>query len=453
MTEELLLGLDLGTTFAKAAVVTADGRERSHGRAPTPWRRVDTGAEMDPDSLVREAVAAARQALDAAPGGRVVGVGVCSMAETGALLDAAGEPVVPMIGWHDTRGGSEAEEVGAAMGSERFSERTGLPVSRLCTLSKYRWLRANVPAAARGVRWLNVAEWVVKALGGAEVAELSLSSRTGFLDLDRRTWWEGALEIAGAPSNFFPEPVSAGEPAGRIAEVLPEAADAVLTVAGHDHPCASVGAAAIRRGDLFDSCGTAEAFVRPVDRRLGAGDVRRAVAGGATVGWNAVPDQQALMAGFVSGLALRRFLSLLGVDEHEREALEAAALAVPPGAEGVTVTGVTDDRATLEGIPASAGPGHVWRAAVEAVARHGADVLATIRSVAGDPARLVVTGGWARSPTVRAVKRAVLGPFEEPVVREAGARGAALIAGIAAGVFKGFDDLPPVEWRERTGDD
>jgi glycerol kinase len=51
------------------------------------------------------------------------------------------------------------------------------------------------------------------------------------------------------------------------------------------------------------------------------------------------------------------------------------------------------------------------------------------------------------------VKRAVLGPFEEPVVREAGARGAALIAGIAAGVFKGFDDLPPVEWRERTGDD
>jgi glycerol kinase len=110
--------------------------------------------------------------------------------------------------------------------------------------------------------------------------------------------------------------------------------------------------------------------------------------------------------------------------------------------------GVTGDRATLRGISPSAGPAHVWRAAVEAVARHGAEVLATIRSVAGDSARLVVTGGWARSPTVRAVKRDLLGPFEEPVVQEAGARGAALIAGVGAGVFKGFDDLPPVEWRE-----
>jgi sugar (pentulose or hexulose) kinase len=448
MTEELLLGLDLGTTYAKAAVVTLDGRERSHGRVRTPWRRVPTGAEMDPSDLARAAVAAARQALGAAPSGRVAGVGVCSMAETGALLDAAGEPVAPMIAWHDTRGGPEAEDVGAAIGAERFSERTGLPVSRLSTLSKYRWMRANLPTAARGVRWLNVAEWMVRAFGGEEVAELSLSSRTGFLDLDSREWWEEALELGEAPAGFLPDPRDAGEPAGRLTEALPEAEGAVLTVSGHDHPCASVGAGATRPGDVFDSCGSAEAFVRPVDRPVGSDATRRAVAGGATVGWNAVPGQQALMAGFVSGLALQRFLNLLGVDEDSREGLEAAALEVPPGADGITVVGVTGDRATLRGISPSAGPAHVWRAAVEAVARHGAEVLATIRSVAGDSARLVVTGGWARSPTVRAVKRDLLGPFEEPVVQEAGARGAALIAGVGAGVFKGFDDLPPVEWRE-----
>lgn len=451
MTEELLLGLDLGTTYAKAAVVTLDGRERAHGRALTPWRRVPTGAEMDPPDLVLAAVAAARQALGSGPRGRVVGVGVCSMAETGVLLDAAGEPVAPMIAWHDTRGGPEAEEIGAAIGADRFSERTGLPVSRLCTLSKYRWMRANAPASARGARWLNVAEWLVRAFGGEDVAELSLSSRTGFLALDHRGWWDEALELVGAPAGFLPDPRGAGEPAGRLTEALPEAEGAVLTVSGHDHPCASVGAGATRPGDVFDSCGTAEAFVRPVGRPVGPGAIRRAVAGGATVGWNAVPGQQALMAGFVSGLALQRFLNLLGVEEGGRDSLEAAALEVPPGADGITVVGVTDDRATLRDIPPGAGPAHVWRAAVEAVARHGAEVLATIGSVAGDPARLVVTGGWARSPTVRAVKRDLLGPFEEPVVQEAGARGAALIAGIAAGAFKGFDDLPPVEWREPDG--
>jgi sugar (pentulose or hexulose) kinase len=447
MTEELLLGLDLGTTYAKAAVVSPDGRELSHGRSPTPWRRVPTGAEMNPHDLVLAAVAASRQALRSTEG-RVVGVGVTSMAETGVLLDANGVPVAPMIAWHDTRGGAEAEDIGAAIGGERFAERTGLPASRLCTLSKYRWMRANLPAAAGGVRWLNVAEWIVRALGGDEVAELSLSSRTGFLELDRRAWWDDALALVDAPAGFLPEPCNAGQPAGRVTEALPEARGSVLTVSGHDHPCASVGAGATRPGDVFDSCGTAEAFVRAVDGPLGSESIGRAVAGGLTVGWNAVPDQQALMAGFVSGLALARFLNLLGVSQDGRPELEAAALAVPAGADGVAVRGVTDDRATLEGIPATAGPGHVWRAAVEALAGHGAGVLGVIESIAGRTARLVVTGGWARSPMVRAVKRAMLGPFEEPVVQEAGARGAALIAGVAAGTFKGFDDLPPVGWRE-----
>ena len=446
MTEELLLGLDLGTTYAKAAVVTPDGVERAHGRTRTPWLPVPTGAEMDPHRLVEAALAAAREALATAPAGRVVGLGVTSMAETGALLDPSGIPVAPMIAWHDARGDPEAEELRRALGDDRFSERTGLPASRLCTLSKYRWMRAHLPDAARGARWLNVAEWMVRGLGGEDVAELSLSSRTGFLDLARQKWWEESLEFAEAPRGFLPEPRPAGEPAGLVTRWIDGLEGAVLTVTGHDHPCASVGAGASQLGDTFDSCGTAEAFVRPVEPPVRAEAIRTAVAGGVTVGWNAVPGQQALMAGFVSGLALTRFLDLLGVSGEGRQALDRAALVVAPGAEGIIVAGVTEDRATLDGIPRSVTPAHVWRAALEAVARHGKAVLATIESVAGPSTRLVVTGGWAQSRLVRAVKRDVLGPFDEPMVREAGARGAALIAGIAAGVFKGFEDLPEVEW-------
>ena len=449
MTEDLLLGLDLGTEFTKAAAVTLDGMERSHGRARTPWRSVPTGAEMDPAALVDAAVAAAREALKDAPAGRVIGVGVTGMAETGVLLDARGEPVVPMIAWHDTRGDAEAAEVTEAFGSDRFTERTGLPVSRLCTLSKYRWMRAHLPEAKRGVRWLNVAEWMVRSLGGEDVAELSLSSRTGFLDLAARKGWDEVLEWAEAPTGLLPEPVDAGTPAGKVTGVLREAEGAVLSVSGHDHPCAMVGSGATRPGDVFDSCGTAEAFVRPMEPPVPPDAIRRAVAGGVTVGWHAVPGQLGLMAGFVSGLALHRFLDLLGVDADRRAELDAAALRVPSGAEGVLVRDVIADRATLDGIHRSATPAHVWRAALEAVARHGADVLATIESVAGKSGRLVVTGGWARSPAVRAVKREVLGAFEEPEVQEAGARGAALIAGIAAGVYRDALDLPPVTWREQ----
>jgi sugar (pentulose or hexulose) kinase len=444
MTGELLLGLDVGTTHAKAAVVTLDGRERAHGSASTPWRIVATGAELDPRALVDAAVRAARGALAAAPDGPVIGVGVTSMAETGALLDRDGEPVASMIAWYDTRGDEEADELARAVGSEWFSQRVGLPMSRLCTASKYRWMRTHAPGAKEGVRWLNVAEWVIRSLGGEEVAELSLSSRTGFLDLARRGWLDEVLDAVEAPAGILPDPTDAGTPAGTVSRGLEEARGAVLTVAGHDHPCASVGAGATEPGDVFDSCGTAEAFVRALGAPIGPDAVGRAVSGGVTVGWNAVPDQQALMAGFVSGLAMTRFLDLLGVGDEGRAALDAAAVALSPGADGVSVAGVADDRATVEGIPRSVTPAHVWRGAIEAVARHGERVLETIESVAGPTTRLVVTGGWARSVAVRAVKREILGPFEEPAVEEAGARGAALIAGIAAGAFSGIEDLPAV---------
>jgi sugar (pentulose or hexulose) kinase len=54
----------------------------------------------------------------------------------------------------------------------------------------------------------------------------------------------------------------------------------------------------------------------------------------------------------------------------------------------------------------------------------------------------VLAGGWAKNPAARSVKRAVLGPFDWPQVTQAGARGAALLAGLAAGRYRGIDELP-----------
>ena len=443
MSPELLVGIDVGTSLCKAGVVTRDGAEAAHGAERTPWEAVPTGAEVDPKALVAAALEAARRALAAGPPGRVVAVGVTSMAETGILLDARGEPVARAIAWHDSRGREEASELVDALGGDRFTDRAGLPPTPLCSLVKYRWLRRNVPASARGVRWLNVAEWVVRALGGVELAEPSLASRTGFLEIEPRRWWPEALAWADAPDGLLPDLAPAGTPAGRVsAASFAEAAGAVLAIAGHDHLAASVGAGATREGDVFDSCGTAEALVRAVAPPVPRERVRGAVAGGVTVGWHVWGGRQALLGGFLSGL--QRFLDLLGVDETRREDLDEAALAAPAGAAGLTVHDVAGEAATLAGIRWNISPGLVWRAALEAVARQGADVLATIEAVAGPTRRLVVTGGWARDPAFRAVKEATLGAFEHPPVVEAGARGAALLAGCAAGLYGGVDELPAV---------
>src|SRR5437763_11389354 len=128
---ELLLGIDLGTTSSKAAVVDLDGTELAHGRAPTRWRKVPTGGEAHPDDFVQAAIASAAQALDGAPPGRVTAVGVASMAETGALLDRDGSVVAPSIAWHDSRGADEAERLQREIGADGFSAHAGVPPTPL----------------------------------------------------------------------------------------------------------------------------------------------------------------------------------------------------------------------------------------------------------------------------------------------------------------------------------
>lgn len=450
MSDALLLGIDAGTTFCKAAVVALDGAERSHGRALTPWKTVPDGAEIDPGDLFDAALEAARAAVASGPEGRIVGVGVTSMAETGVLLDGRGDPVGPCIAWHDARGGHEAGAITAQMGDEEFTGRTGLRVSEMCTLAKYMWMRSNWPEAHRGRRWLNVGEWIVRSMGGKEVAEASLASRTGFLDVASGAWWPDAFALGDAPEDLMPEVTAAGTQAGRVGPVLPVAEGAALAVAGHDHLCASVGAGAIAATDIFDSCGTAEAFVRAVEGPLGSEDMRTSVAGGVTVGRHVLDDKQALLGGVRSGLALQRIRSLLGVsDAHARAGLDASALELPHEPRCLKVAGVTAHRAAITGIGRNVSPGLIWRAAIEAVQEQGRAVLDTMQAAGGEWERLIASGGGLQSEAVRVIKREVLGDYEQPPVTEAGARGAALIGGVAAGLFQDVSGVPGCRREER----
>ena len=376
----------MGTTWCKAILLDAEGTPRAVGRAATPWKQVPTGAEVDPKELTEAAFTAAREAIEQTTA-RVTAIGVTSMAETGALLDSDGDPVAPAIAWYDRRGEEQAERLAADLPT--FSRHTGLPPSRTCTLAKHRWLRDEAGLTGTPTRWLNVAEWVVRCLGGEEVAELSLASRTGYLELHDRDWWPLAADWAEAPPGFLPLPVIAGTPAGHCSDLLhPRATGAVLTVAGHDHLCAAVGAGAVRPGDVLDSCGTAEALVRAVQPPLPEGIADAAVELGLTVGWHVLWQRLAVLGGFESGKL-------------------------------------------LEGLDLESESG---QAEVRRLAARAAELKAAIERLAGPTTRLVVAGGWAQHPVVAAVKLEVLGRFERAPHPEAGARGAAVLGGVASRV-------------------
>lgn len=441
----LLVGLDVGTSASKAVAVTVDGRPIAAGTARTPWIRTKLGAEVDAHALAAAAADAVARTLAQAPEGAVLGLGVASMGESGVLLDSQGVPRTPIIAWHDARDAVEVDELAASFEADAFARHTGLPLRGQWSLTKHRWLITHDPDAKAAVRRLNVAEWVVRAFGGDEAAEQSLASRTGWLDLNARDWWSDPLEWSKADRSLMPELVTAGTPLGVVSReaAIPRLAGAVLTVAGHDHQAATVGAGAIWPHDELDSCGSAEALVRTIPPGLDAAAVSTLAASGITTGWHVLADRWCLLAGTQGGLALQRVLTMLGRSVEDLGELDMGALAADP--IGVGIDGVDDAALSISGIVSGVGPSEVWRATLDAVTERAARIHAAMSAVAGPHASLTVTGGWSRSAALIETKRRAFGPLRTPKLTEAGARGAALMAGLAAGVYAGPDEFPPVD--------
>lgn len=435
------LGVDVGTSSTKAVVYTDTGRPVGDGRAPTPWRRGLDGVDVDPTALRESAVAAIAAALDRTPPELAIGgIGITSMGETGVLVDGHGAPVAQAIAWHDTRDAAEAAQLGRDVDAAVFARRTGKPVSGAYALTKHRWLRTHVPTSRSAVRRFNVAEWVARGLGGEEVGERSLCSRTGWLDLRREAFDEELLAWSGAAASLLPPLVVAGTPVGRVGagRAHHRLTGAVVTIAGHDHQAAATGVGATAAGDLLDSSGTAEALLRTVEAGRPPAEVEALAAAGITTDLGVRPGYWSVLGGTQGGLALRRVLDVLGVAWEDLAGLDAQALAAADG--NVEVSGIDADVVRIDGVGDGAGPGHVWRAAALAATREAAAIGATIEAIVGPRRRLVVTGGWCASGMVLDAKRRLFGPLTVADVDEAGALGAATLAARAAGHL-GPDDV------------
>jgi sugar (pentulose or hexulose) kinase len=439
----LLVGLDVGTSSAKAVVFTEQGEVVGEGRARTPWITTSYGVELAAEELLNAAMSALGLALDATPGTTsVTAVGITSMGESGVLVGRNGTAVAPVIAWHDSRDQEEVEELRRDIPPDTFAATTGKPLRGQWAITKHRWLLRHVPSATNAVRRFNIAEWVVRGLGGDEVTDLALACRTGWLDLSRRDWWPEGLAWSGASSDLMPPLVDAGMPVGQIthSEAHPRLQSAVLTVVGHDHQAAAVGVGATGEGDEVDSCGSAEAIVRTIPAHLGSDQVRDLANCGITTDWSIQRGRWSLLAGTEGGLAMQRVLSAMGIDPDGLTALDTAALDAPQGR--VQIKGIGTDAVHLQNIGDGVTPAEVWRAVVEAATDKITELHNSMTEIAGKHREIIVTGGWSHSTALMAAKRRRLGTLRLSPVHEAGARGAAIYAGRAAGVLRPGEVLP-----------
>ena len=463
---ELLVGVDVGTTMTKAAVVTPDGEEVAWGSVPTPWYPVPTGAEMGPLDILAAVASAVGSALDLAPPGPVAGLAVTSMAETMALLGKNGEPVAPAIAWHDSRGQEEAADLVRVLDGPTFSGRTGLAPSPTCTLAKLAWRSRHHGSGASCA--LSVADWVVHALGGERVSEASLASRTGALVLAGRTWWVEALEWAGVPVNLFPPVVQAGQLVGYVTDESLEAFSRA-SPAGHPRPRPATGSGTgvgrprphLRGRRDGGRSGPVRCSIRAVRQRRWSGRWHRSMKTGCGGRWLPVsppagipcPTGTPWWAANLSGSCSAPSCGCWESTKRRSGRLTQRRNAAAPGSVRVVRDGPYANLSIVDVGP-DASPAALWNAALDEAAEGAARIVRTTELEAGPADELVLTGGWSHLAGLRERKRRLLSQARWPDAVEAGARGAALFGGCAAGLFSGpyaFPKPRDLTWAEPAG--
>lgn len=432
--QAVVIGLDLGTTSFKALSVDLAGRDVALARLVTPWRVVK-GVPCLRSEDVLDTVARVLAGLgQSSP--PVLAIGITGMAEAGFVLDAGGRAQTNAVAWHAPQGELQAVELRERFG-RALPQHTGLQMPERCSAVKCRWLTAG--QVCNGQSWANVPEWVAAQLGGSRVGELSLAARTGMLDVVTRRWWTETVAWAGLDRDAMPELVSAGTPLGRTTGDVSGIKGATVTIGGHDHLAASVGGGALGFEDAFDSFGTGEAVLRRLAPAAGAADLEVAVDAGFSRGPHVIPRSDYAMAALGSGRLLHEVLDRLAIAEADRAALDEAAATVDrTGVAKVSArlfdaTGLKENPGT---VPAPA----AWRATLDFTARRCAAALDQMDGMYGQHARVYAAGGWYRSPSIRALRREIIGPLRIPLTAEAGARGAARFGALAAGLISGLDD-------------
>jgi len=434
MLQEILIGVDIGTSRLKAVATDLNLKVLSEYAEPTPWKHEKNFSEIDMLLLAKTVIAVAAKAAEIA-GGKVRAIGFTGFSETGVLMNATGKPLSPGLAWHDPRG--ITEPIIKELGDFEFRARAGALLNEIVTISKTLWLNENYPESRKAKYFLSAPEWVAYCLGAEPVNELSLVSRTGFFDVEARKPWDEAIALVGGGKDFLARLVVAGEPVGVVNNDAPEVLrGAVITIAGHDHFTAAYYCGAINEGSLFDSMGTAEALLRTFKAPLTRDAIADLAAANVGLSCSVIADHYTLLGALPTGLTLERACSLVGVSTRdEKIALGKAALAVDPSASAMRV--VNDYHGlSVTNLDDAVSPAALFRATVEHLVDDSADMISLIEKYTGKAQNVVIAGGWIKNPVIAYAKEKQFGGYRVSDATEAGATGAAEFAGIAAGAFK-----------------
>ncbi len=440
--QELLLGVDVGTTATKAVLLDSAGHIISQGRAEYPTKYLQASwVEQDPNDWWLSFCKAVEQAQSGAPGAQIIGVAISAQAPTLIAVDAKGEPVRDAMIWMDRRAQAEADELASEFSN--ISQLSGNRADPYYVAAKIKWFIKNEPANYQKTKYfLQIPGYLNFKLTGNFGIDSAHASLLQLRSADNSKWSAEVMKFVGVAEDKFPQIKNSIVLQG---EVLSDnkskiAAGTPVYFGSVDGCSAALEAGVIDPGVVAEMTGTSTVLLMPTDgnnfndafvaiehaisgRQLRLGAM---VASGASVAWL----QQSILKG-----------------EQSVEQLSKQAQEVAPGSEGLIFLPYmmgerspiwhTNARGVFFGLSLTTTPAMMFRAVLEGTAfalAHNVEIgkksgikIDEIRSI----------GGGSKSELWNQIKADVLGLPIAVLEDSAGAAvGDAYLAGMGAGLFK-----------------
>jgi xylulokinase len=414
-----LVGLDVGTTSVKAlAISPSDGEIISRAEKTYELSTPRPGwAEQDPEDWWR-ATEDALSELNVEP----EAIGLSGQMHGLVVLDEKDRVLRPAILWNDQRSSEECAEIEQHVGLDRLIDLTGNRALAGFTAPKLLWMRRHEPDTFARVRsFLLPKDYVRLRLSGEHAIDAADASGTLLFDVGRRCWSDDILDLLELSPGWLPPVSESTEIAG----------------AG-DQAAGALGVGIDRPGTLSVVLGTSGVVFAVLPGYRADPQAR------VHIFCHAMPATWHAMGVMLSAAgALQWLRGNLGADY---DTILGEAEAWPPGTEGLmfqpylsgerTPHADPDARAAFVGLTLRHDRGALTRAVLEGVALGLRDSLELLRELGVDAEKARISGGGARSQLWTKIVASVLGiPLERTLVTEGAAYGAALLGGVAAGVY------------------
>jgi xylulokinase len=453
-----LLAVDMGSSSCKAVAFSEGGRVLAQQSCSySPESEQPGWAEMDPEKFW-QAFQKVTGAVAAGTSESVEVLAISSHGETFIPVDVRQQPVGPAILNIDNRAVAEADWLADTLGRRRIFEITGLAVHSMYPIPKILWMREHQGDVFSSTScFLALPSYLLSRLGLPPYVDYSLASRFLAFDVRQHCWSQEILSACRLEPEQFSIPVPSGTVAGQlqpaIAAELGLPSGTLVAVGGHDQPCSALGCGVLAPGRVSASFGTYECLVAASEVPA-INDL--ALSANLNSYCHVVPDRFVTIAYFPAGIMVEWFLRLL-YPERQLDgaaisefcaALEADATAEPSGLcitahlPG-TCTPDFDPRASgvMFGIRSTTGRAEIYKGILEGIACEFATMADLLQRVIGPFNDVYVAGGGGRS-RLGLKLRATLASRRLHLMQspEAVCLGTAILAGVAAGKYRSFDE-------------